>query len=184
MALYTAKGDDGTTTIFGCDQRMSKSSSIAEALGTLDETNSYLGTCKIKSDKDHFNINGTEVPSIVRELQDSLFIIQAELAGADKTMSAGKVEWVEAIISEIEEELPPIKSFSIAGGTELSASFDFARTLARRAERRVVGVYDEKAQRVGEHTLAYLNRLSSILYALARLANHKNSKPEDTPDYK
>jgi len=192
MTLYTAKGDDGTTTTFGCDQRMSKSSSIAEALGTLDEANSYLGTCKLQASKDHFNISGAEVAGIVHELQDDMFIIQAEVAGAGKTMPADKVEWLEGIIADVEEELPPIKSFFIAGGTELATRFDFARTLARRAERRVVGVHAEsleqgrekKVQVVGEHTLAYLNRLSSLLYAFARLANHKDGIVEDAPDYK
>ncbi len=184
MTLYTAKGDDGTTTTFGCDQRMSKSSSIAEALGTLDEANSYLGMCKAQAVADCFVLGEQEVAEIVHELQDDMFIIQAEVAGADKTMPIEKVQWLEGIIAEIEVALPPIKVFFIAGGTELATRFDFARTLARRAERRVVGVHDEGVQKISKHTLAYLNRLSSILYALARLANHQQNISEDTPDYR
>ncbi len=190
MTLYTAKGDDGTTTTFGCDQRLSKSSSIAEALGTLDEANSYLGMCKVQARADNFQLDLSEVSGtsqsiadIVHELQDDLFIVQAELAGADKTMPESKVKWLEGIIAEIEQELPPITTFFISGGTELASRFDFARTLARRAERRVVGVHDEGVQKVGKHTLAYLNRLSSILYALARFANHQRDIREDSPDY-
>ncbi len=181
--LYTAKGDDGTTTTFGCDQRMSKSSGIAEALGTLDEANSYLGMCKVQSVTDDFVLGEQIIAKVVHELQDDLFTIQAEVAGANKTMPETKVKWLEGIIAEIEVELPPITTFFISGGTELASRFDFARTIARRAERRVVGVHDEGVQKVGKHTLAYLNRLSSILYALARFANHQRDIVEDAPDY-
>jgi len=204
MTLYTAKGDDGTTTTFGCDQRMSKSSAIAEALGTLDEANSYLGMCKVQSVADNFTLGDKKIANIVHELQDDLFIVQAEVAGADpiklrngagntNNVMKKKVKWLEGIIAEIEKELPPITTFFISGGTELASRFDFARTLIRRAERRVVGVHDsycakatkdkEGVQKVGKHTLAYLNRLSSILYALARFANHQHEVIEDAPDY-
>ncbi len=183
MALYTKKGDDGTTTTFGCNQRMSKSSAIAEALGTLDEANSYLGMCKVLASEESFMLYDRKVSNIVHELQDDLFTAQAELAGADKRLTKEKVEWLEEIIARIEEKLPPINSFFIAGGTELACRFDFARTLARRAERRVVGVSDEKVQKVGKHTLAYLNRLSSVLYAFARYANHQKGITEYAPDY-
>ncbi len=184
MALYTAKGDDGSTTTFGSVQRISKDSTIAEALGTLDEVNSYLGMCKVQAVLDSFTLREKSVAGMVHELQDDMFIIQAELAGADKVMPQEKVQWLESLIKEIEAELPPITSFFIAGGTELASRFDFARTLARRAERRVVGAQDNDTQNVGKYTLAYLNRLSSILYALARLANYKMGASEDSPDYK
>ncbi len=184
MALYTAKGDDGTTTTFGCDQRMSKSSAIAEALGVLDEANSYLGLCKVQSVLDNFILNKHKISVIVHEVQDDLFIVQAEVAGADKTIQEKKVKWLEELIGEIEKELPEIKSFFISGGTELAARFDFARTLVRRTERRVVGVHDEGVHKLGKQTLAYLNRLSSLFYALARLANSQRDIAEDSPDYK
>ena len=72
--LYTRKGDSGTTKTFGCDQRISKSSIIAEALGSLDEINSFLGLCKVKSDD--------EQKKIIHNIQKNLFIVQAELAGS------------------------------------------------------------------------------------------------------
>ncbi len=184
MALYTKKGDSGTTGTFGCDQRISKSSAIAEALGTLDEINSFLGICKIKSDVTSYMLQVTRVSDIANGVQQNLFIIQAELAGADKTIAKDKVEEVEKIIDGIEKELPPIKTFFVSGGTELAATFDFARTLARRAERRVVEVSENGDRKVGEHTLAYLNRLSSLLYALARLSNHEAGITEEKPEYK
>jgi cob(I)alamin adenosyltransferase len=174
--LYTRKGDNGTTKTFGCDQRISKSSSIAEALGTLDEINSFLGICKVKSTAD--------IAEIVNNVQQNLFTVQAELAGADKKISAEKVKEIEQIVDDIEKELPPIKTFFVSGGTELAATFDFARTLARRAERRVVGVHEEGKVKIGADTLAYLNRLSSLLYALARLMNHKSGIKEAAPTYK
>lgn len=183
MSLYTGKGDDGTTTTFGCNQRMSKSSAIAEALGTLDEANSYLGRCKVQARADEFMLGTKHVAEIVHELQDDLFTIQAEVAGADKHIAGSKVAWLESLIHEVEAGLPQITTFFISGGSELASRFDFARTLARRAERRVVGVHDEGVQAVGEHTLAYLNRLSSILYAFARFANHQRDIVEDAPDY-
>lgn len=174
--LYTGKGDDGKTSAFACDQRFSKSSSIAEALGTLDEVNSFLGIIKM-------NPHATEISKIIDDVQQNLFIIQAEVAGAEKSITKEKVEEMEAIVNAIEAEMPPIKSFFVSGGTELSAMLDFVRTLSRRAERRVVEVNDEGVLIVNKNTLAYLNRLSSLLYALARQTNNKSGIKEEPPMY-
>lgn len=203
--LYTKKGDDGKTKTFACDQRISKSSAIAEALGSLDEINSFLGLCKIKAQKEKFLLpNGESVAKVVHGVQENLFIIQAELAGASMSISDEKIKELEKIVDEIEKELPPIKSFFISGGTpsennspgaaKLAAYFDIARTIARRSERRVVAVSEssfaeaskdkEKKTEVSDFTKAYLNRLSSLLYALARLTNHKFGINEESPDYK
>lgn len=182
--LYTGKGDDGTTKTFGCNQRMSKSSAVAEALGALDEINSFLGLCAIQSRADDFSFGKEKISDVVREIQDDLFTVQAEVAGAGKRISARRVKRLETIADAASRTLPPITTFLIAGGTELSTRFDVARTIARRAERRVVGVHEEGVQRVGAHTLAYLNRLSSVLYALARLANHQRSVAESAPRYR
>ena len=119
------------------------------------------------------------------EVQQNLFIIQAELAGAPgKTITADKVERMEKIIDAIEKKLPPIKSFFIPGATANGALLDYARTVARRAERRVVIVVEEKKIKFGKFSLIYLNRLSSLLYALARLVNHQSGIKEQAPDYK
>lgn len=182
--LFTGKGDDGTTTTFGCNQRISKSSLIAEALGTLDECNSFLGLCKVESEKNKFSFGPQSFADIVHNIQQNLFIIQAELAGAEKTIDEKKLREAEEIVNTIEKELPPVKSFFISGGTELASRFDAARTLARRAERRVVGVVDEGGRKMGKSSMAYLNRLSSLLYALARLSNHKSGIVEESPSYK
>jgi len=191
IMLYTRKGDDGTMKTFGCDQRVSKSSAVAEALGSLDEINSFLGLVKVKSKESEFFLGDKSFESVVHSLQESLFIVQAEVAGADKHISLEKVLEIESWIALIEEELPPIKTFFISGGSELGAMFDIARTIARRAERRVVSVSEDSStnseqedkQKIGAETLKFLNRLSSILYALARLSNHKFGIKESAPSY-
>ena len=182
--LYTRKGDAGTTKTFGCDQRISKSSAIAEALGTLDEVNSFLGFAKLESYKANLSLGDTKVGDIVHRTQENLFIVQAEVAGAPKTIDEAKVKEIENIVDTIEKQLPPIKTFFISGGTEIGSLFDFARTLARRAERRVVQVSEEGKVKLGDFTLSYLNRLSSLLYALARHSNHKSGIKEEAPNYK
>jgi len=186
MALYTGKGDKGTTKLFGCDQRISKSSAITEALGSLDECNSFLGLVKVKTKEADWVVgeSGSHLHEIVHRIQETLFIIQAELAGAPKTIQESTLQDAEKLIADIEKELPLITSFFISGGSELATSFDFARTLARRAERRVVAVIEEGEREMGEWSLAYLNRLSSILYALARLSNHKSGIKEQPPSYR
>ena len=173
--LYTGKGDKGQTKLYHCDQRLSKSSQIAEALGSLDEINSFLGWCKVKAEE------RGEIGTILEEAQNHLFSIQAELAGAPKKLSKTAVTKVGAVIKAIEKELPPIKSFIVPGGTELSTMLDVARTIARRAERQVVSV--SKDVKLSPVTLAFLNRLSSLLYALARLANHRAGIEEKKPSY-
>lgn len=184
MSLFTGKGDNGTTKTFGCDQRVSKSSAIAEALGTLDEVNSFLGLAKIKSFDIGYEFDGQKFGDIIHVAQQNLFIIQAEVAGSDKKIDKLKIHDTEEIINGIEREMPPIKTFFISGGTELGAIFDVCRTLARRAERRVVGVNDEGLRPIDINTLAYLNRLSSLLYALARYSNHLGGIVEEAPSYK
>jgi ATP:cob(I)alamin adenosyltransferase len=174
--LYTKKGDDGKTQIFDCDQRFSKSSAVAEALGALDEVNSFLGVVKCK-------VNNQD-KGIMHQIQENLFIIQAEVGGAEKKISKDKISEIEKIIDKIEKELPPIKTFFISGATELSAKLDFARTLARRAERRVIKVKEEGLVKISQNTLAYLNRLSSLLYALARQSAYKSGIKESAPTYK
>lgn len=184
--LYTKKGDDGTTKTFGCDQRISKSSAVAEALGALDEINSFLGVVRAKTAETNFGIKDKKIKyaDLVLEVQQNLFIVQAEVAGATLKITKDKIERVEKIVDEIEKILPPIKSFFLSGATEISATFDFARTLARRAERRVVEVKEEGKVAVSDETLSYLNRLSSLLYALARISGHASGEEEIKPDYK
>ncbi len=180
--LYTKNGDNGKTSIYGCDQRISKSSAITEALGSLDETNSFLGVCKAQIHDSGFMIQDKKVWDIIHRVQNNLFTIQAQVAGADKKIIEEDVLWLEKIILEIDKELPEIKTFLISGSTEISANFDFARTIARRAERRVVAVSEENITKIDDFTLSYMNRLSSLLYAYARYFATK-SGVEESPTY-
>lgn len=176
--LYTGKGDGGTTKAFGCDQqRISKSSELPEALGALDELNAFVGLVKMRAQGE------VRIAPTLREIQENLFIIQAQVAGAEKQLRDGEVKKVEEMTNAIEKEIPPITGFSIAGGTELSALIDVARTLSRRAERRVVAMRELGLRELAPETMAYLNRLSSLLFALARLANHLAGVKEENPTY-
>jgi cob(I)alamin adenosyltransferase len=185
--LYTRKGDNGTTKIFGCDQRLSKSSAIAEALGVLDETNSFLGIVRAKLAERNITlyVSGTEhAGDLVQDMQENLFTIQAEVAGADKMIGGEKIKEVEDLIASIEKEIPSVTTFIIPGASIESAELDFARTMVRQAERRVVAVAEESMVKISPNTLAYLNRLSSLLYALARLSAYKSGINESAPSYK
>jgi cob(I)alamin adenosyltransferase len=178
MALFTGKGDGGTTTAFGCDQqRILKSSELPEALGALDELQSLLGVVRMRA------AARERIAGALREAQETLFVIQAGIAGADKRVGEARVAAVEALVNAIEKEIPPLTGFSVAGGSELSAELDYARAVARRAERRVIKAAEAGACALAPETKAYLNRLSSLLFALARLANHEAGVAEERPRY-
>lgn len=178
--FYTGKGDDGSTGLFGTEKRVSKASPVPEALGACDELNSLLGVCKVKS-RDLLLPNGKKASEIIDLVQGQLFVAQAELAGTDKTIDKKKVEELEVVIKEIEHSLPKIHTFRVSGGTELSALFDYARAVSRRTERRLVAAAEVKE--IGLGTRGYFNRLSSLLYAFARLANAKSGITEQSPTY-
>src|SRR3972149_4923083 len=106
--LYTGKGDGGTTTTFGCDQqRISKSSELPEALGCLDELNAYLGFVKMRSAgvAGGARIANAFITNALREAQETLFVVQAEVAGADKRVENSAVKHIEEIVSDIEKEI-------------------------------------------------------------------------------
>jgi len=184
--LYTRKGDNGTTKTFGCDQRISKSSMVAEALGSLDETNSFLGLARARTNGKSFKMGKKQISfaDIILEIQQNLFIVQAEVAGSAMSISSEKIQEIEKVVDEIEKVLPPIKSFFISGATKDGAVLDICRTLARRAERRVVAAKEEGKITVSAETMTYLNRLSSLLYALARISSHTEGAEEIKPNYK
>jgi len=182
--LYTRKGDMGTTKTFHCDQRVTKGSLLADALGTVDELNVWLGFTKAKLVNANISYKDTKLSKIINDIQQTLFIIQAELAGAEgKTVTKEQVSSLENIIDGIEKELPEISSFFVPGATELSAICEYGRVVSRRAEREVIKAVDDKQTHVSEETKAYLNRLSSILYAFTRFINHVSDINEEAPHY-
>jgi len=180
--LYTRKGDSGTTKTFDSKpgERIPKNSPRIEALGSLDELNSFLGIAKVQSEKVSLTLNGQLVSEIILWIQNCLFSVQAEVAGAGPKLPDNALEQVEKFADLAEKEIPPIKTFFISGGTELAALLDVSRTLARKAERRLIAL-EERPLR-GE-TSAFMNRLSSLLYVLARLANHQSGISEQPPWY-
>ena len=98
--LYTRKGDNGTTKTFGCDQRISKSSIVAEALGSLDEINSFLGLARARTENKSFKIESGRIkfPDLILEVQQNLFIVQAEVAGSTLNITAEKISRIEKSI--------------------------------------------------------------------------------------
>ena len=183
MTLYTKKGDDGTTGLFGSGERISKTSAVAKALGTLDELNSIIGICRAKYGTMGVTVDGVSATDVLFDVQQHLFIIQAEIAGADKHIDQSKVDWLEKTTDTIESQLEPITSFLLPGASELSSFVDFARTVARRAERRVIAVMESETVPVSHNTIAYCNRLSSLLYAMVRLTNDMLDQTESAPTY-
>ncbi|HDQ16598.1 MAG TPA: cob(I)yrinic acid a,c-diamide adenosyltransferase [Candidatus Vogelbacteria bacterium] len=180
--LYTKKGDKGDTNLFHCDQqKISKDSAIVEALGELDELNSFLGLARVEIREVDLKVNNFQLEEIIRQVQENLFIIQAEVAGADKKINDEKIEKIEQIIDWIEKEILPIKSFFLPGASKIGAWFDVLRSITRRVERRAVVIKNEA---ISQNSLAYLNRLSSLFYALARLTAHKSGITEESPEYK
>jgi len=184
MALFTGKGDGGTTKLFDSEpgKRASKSSPIFECLGMLDELNTLVGWCKAGCPEDLI-VQERRMKMILHDVQDHLFTLQAEVAGAPKSVPLSSVEMLGVLINRIEGEMPPIKTFLVPGGTELSARLDIARAVARRAERRLVTLHESGERLVSESSRAYANRLSSLLYALTRLTNHRAGVEEKSPNY-
>lgn len=175
--LYTGLGDTGTTTLRDTRARVSKSAERIEALGSIDELTSYLGYCRACATAD-------DDRAACLAVQHDLFTLQAQLGGSDHRLPPARVVDLEQLVNGIEQKLPPITSFCVPGQTVLSACFDVARTLARRAERRVVAAVADEKLDPDATMLSYLNRLSSLLYALARRATHRAGVSEVAPEYR
>lgn len=189
--FYTGKGDKGQSSV--SKKPIWKDKPIFEALGTLDELNSWLGVCRPNCGTKFKN-----VAKILRGLQDDLFIIQCEVAAhggefpPKYLIAADKTTALEQEIERINLLLPDITRFVIAGSNRLSAELDYARTLARRAERNTKRFDRSMSLRssttsslsLRPELLQYLNRLSSLLFALARFVSFKLKIHEEHPSYK
>lgn len=184
--LFTRRGDDGKTSLFAkTPTRISKSSCHIEALGCLDEINSFLGLCRavLEEAPEAIFAGEKKVQEIVLQVQEDLFVIQAQLAGAEKEIRPDRTEFLEDITNFLENNMPEIKNFSIPGGSSASALFDFSRTIARRCERRVLEFAEKSEAEISKSMLSYLNRLSSLLFALARYTNSELGVKEKSPKY-
>ncbi len=174
--IYTKTGDDGTTGLYG-GSRASKADPRIEAYGAVDELNACLGLAIAWASP------SDSLVELLVEVQRDLFDIGAELASPDprsaKTVWEGsaRIAALEAAIDAAQAELPPLKSFVLPGGTRLAAGLHLARTVCRRAERRVIA-FAQSANRGPGAIVIYLNRLSDLLFVLARQANHRSGHPE------
>lgn len=185
MAFFTGKGDQGTTKLFDTKSgvRVPKSSLVFEALGMLDELNTLVGWCKVACPED-FDVQGHLGKELLHDVQDCLFTIQAEVAGAQKFVPHSNTNAMSALITTLEKSLPEVKTFLVPGGTELSSRFDITRAVARRVERRLVALHESGERVVSESSRAYANRLSSLFYALTRLVNYRAGVSEKPPSYR
>jgi cob(I)alamin adenosyltransferase len=170
MKIYTRTGDSGTTGLFG-GARVDKDVEKVEAYGSVDELNACLGVaCALAGPG--------ELARALEGIQSDLFTLGAELgcvAGREdklgmRLIDAGDATRLEGLIDAAEAKLEPLKNFILPGGSPVAASLHVARTVCRRAERRVITA--RRSGPVRDEVIHYLNRLSDLLFVLAREANH------------
>lgn len=172
--IYTRTGDDGTTGVVGPD-RLSKTDPRIEAIGAVDEANAAIGLAVAASASDAGPETGPAgIADTLRRAQNDLFDLGADLATPGEQQSAlrilpGQTARLEREIDAFNARLAPLESFILPGGSELAARLHFARTVARRAERRVIALM--QAGGMAAEPARYLNRLSDLLFVLARVAN-------------
>lgn len=175
MKLYTRTGDTGETSLFG-KARISKADARVDAYGEVDELGAWLGfvrTHEIDPDLDE---------ALLR-IQRDLFALGAQLADPSEKLSErltkafladADVKRLEDLIDRLDAEVPPLSHFILSGGGPAGAALHVARTICRRAERRIVAL----APPVDAVLVRYVNRLSDLLFAMARATNHRSSRPE------
>lgn len=178
MKIYTKTGDDGRTGLLG-QGRVDKDSPRIEAYGTVDELNAALGVARTSKPD-------TEADAALAWIQGDLFAVGSALADPNPdgpfhhAVHAEHIAWLERGIDAMEAELPPLTRFILPGGTPAAAQLHLARTICRRAERRVIQLRHQPGESVSEALVVYLNRLSDFLFVLARMVNHR-AGVEDTP---
>ncbi len=170
--IYTRAGDKGKTSLLS-GERVDKANPRVEAYGTVDELGTFLGVAKVHSSKC--------IAGYLHNIQQKLFLINAELATNSDSLDANDslrelqrvnaedVVLLEKIADELSEELPLLTNFVIPGGTKAAAILHVCRTVCRRAERRIV--YYASKELVNEELIRYVNRLSDLLFVMARYEN-------------
>lgn len=181
MKIYTRTGDRGDTTLLG-GERVRKTDVRVEAFGAVDELNASLGLA-LARDEDRLIDH-----ELFRAVQDDLFAIGARLAAADPETATRKgtipafaterrVAELEAWIDSLDTELAALTTFILPGGTGLGAQVHVCRTICRRAERAIARLSEEQPA-LDEAVLPYMNRLSDLLFTLARSCNARAGRPE------
>ena len=170
MKIYTKTGDNGETSLFG-GKRVRKDNPRISAYGTVDELNAVLGIAVTE-------INDVELSSVLQSLQNELFVLGSDLATPADKGNKGFViprivkencEHLEILIDKYDAKLPELKNFILPGGSKGAANLHLARTVCRRAEREVVSL--SKNEEINSEVEIYLNRLSDLLFVLARYQN-------------
>jgi len=174
--LYTKTGDAGETGLFD-GTRVSKADPRVDAYGDVDELNAMLGVVRTQDP-------GDRVDEMLDRIQRDLFAVGAALADprhriASRVVKAAlgddDISRLEGWIDELDAEVPPLRRFILAGGSVPGAALHLARTVCRRAERRIIALGPDATDTV---TLVYVNRLSDLLFAMARAVNHRLGVPE------
>jgi cob(I)alamin adenosyltransferase len=177
MKVYTRRGDDGETDLFG-GERVPKDHARVDAYGAVDELNAVIGVAAAASSQD-------DLVDACREIQGELFDLGAHLATPDPAHREkyrvpgprqADVEALERRIDALEAELEPLRSFVLPGGTAAAAGFHQARTVCRRAERAAVALHH--GDPLDPLALRYLNRLSDLLFVMARVENRRADVPD------
>ncbi|WP_158056158.1 cob(I)yrinic acid a,c-diamide adenosyltransferase [Halorussus halophilus] len=177
MKVYTGRGDEGKTDLRDMS-RISKASPRIEAYGTVDELNALVGRVRPCGHDD--------VDDHLREVQNHLHVVQADFANPDPDEDAPvvreeHVELLEDWMDSYDEELEPLQSFILPGGSESGANLHHARTVCRRAERRAVTLQNDED--INDVAVKYLNRLSDALFVFGRVVNQRDGVPEESPSY-
>ena len=176
VKIYTRTGDAGETGLFD-GTRVSKADPRVSAYGDVDELNAWLGLARAA-------LTDPQLAGMVEQIQRDLFALGARLADPAHRIAARITKAVvenedatrlEQWIDTLEAELPPLRRFILAGGTTAGATFHVARTVCRRAERAIVSL---GADHVERDVIVYMNRLSDLLFVLARVANARAGSPE------
>ncbi|MDX1964195.1 MAG: cob(I)yrinic acid a,c-diamide adenosyltransferase [Pirellulales bacterium] len=176
MKIYTKTGDEGETGLFG-GGRVRKDHARIEAYGTVDELNAGLGVIRAEQ-------LPTEIERLLHRIQNELFDLGAELATPQPgilphRINAEAISALERVIDQFEQELPPLKNFILPAGGRGAALMHVSRTVCRRAERCVVRLQDVTEQPVAPEIMIYLNRLSDLLFVLARVLNARGGQGDD-----
>jgi cob(I)alamin adenosyltransferase len=177
MKIYTGRGDEGQTDLRNMD-RVSKASPRIEAYGSVDEVNALVGAVRPTGYDD--------VDDQLRAIQNHLHVVQADFANPepdedDPSVREDHVEELEAMIDGYDDELDPLESFILPGGSGTGSRLHHARAVCRRAERRAVAFAGEED--ANGTAVVYLNRLSDALFTLARVVNDRDGVPEENPTY-
>ena len=169
--IYTRTGDKGSTQL-GDGKRVDKNSLRVDAYGSVDEANATIGLSILRTN--------TKIKKILQIIQNDLFDLGADLCMPDKKkiqklkITKDRVDYIEKKIDSFNKELAPLSSFILPGGSESSTYLHIARTVTRRAERIVCAL--SKKERINPVAIIYLNRLSDLLFVLARYTNNKGKK--------